>query len=95
MLKHIVMYKLLDGSEDNKTALVEKFLSMKGKIPELLSIESGKDVLFSERSFDVVLICEFESVETLKIYKEHPVHIPVMQYVKSVVSQSKSVDYIY
>ena len=95
MIKHVVMYKLLDDSQEAKDALVARFMSMQGKIEVLKSIESGKDCLGSDRSFDVVLICTFDSLADMLVYKDHPVHVPVMQYVKSVVAKSHSVDFQY
>ena len=95
MIKHVVMYQLQDSSEEAKDALVARFMSMQGKIDVLRSIEAGKDCLGSDRSFDVVLICTFDSLADMQIYKDHPVHLPVMQYVKSVVVKSHSVDFQY
>ncbi|MDE6211397.1 MAG: Dabb family protein [Clostridia bacterium] len=94
MVKHIVMYKLKEPTEQNAIALQQKFLSMKGKIEVLRDIQSGVDVLRSDRSFDVVLICQFDSMEDMEIYRTHEVHLPIMAYVKSVVECSKSVDYV-
>ena len=94
MVKHIVMYKLKDSSLENAQALKDKFISMKVKIEVLKEIDAGVDVLKSARSFDVVLTCVFDSLEDMEIYKNHAVHIPVMEYVKSVVEVSHSVDYI-
>ncbi|MDE6475199.1 MAG: Dabb family protein [Clostridia bacterium] len=94
MVKHIVMYKLKEPTEQNAIALQQKFLSMKGKIDVLRDIQSGVDVLRSDRSFDVVLICQFDTMADMEIYRTHEVHLPVMEYVKSVVECSKSVDYV-
>lgn len=94
MVKHVVMYKLKNPTEQNAIALASKFLSMKGKIDVLKSIESGVDILRSDRSFDVALICQFDSLEDMEVYRTHEVHLPVMAYVKSVVESSKSVDFI-
>ena len=94
MVKHVVMYKLKDPTEQNAIALQQKFLSMKGKIDVLKSIESGVDVVKSDRSFDVVLICEFDNLADMEVYRTHEVHLPVMAYVKSVVENSKSVDFV-
>lgn len=62
MIKHIVLYKLKEDTQENRKALVNKFMSMQGKIPQLKSIQSGSDVLNSFRSFNVALICEFETL---------------------------------
>lgn len=95
MIKHIVMYRLKNANEENKEALVRKFLSMDGKITELKSIEAGGDVLGSERSYDVALVCTFDSIKNMSIYRDHPVHLKVKEYVQSVVALSISVDYEY
>ncbi|MDE6189934.1 MAG: Dabb family protein [Clostridia bacterium] len=95
MVKHIVMYRLKERTEENATALKDKFLSMKGKIDVLKDIQAGVDTLKSQRSFDVVLECTFDTLADLETYKNDEVHIPVMKYVQSVVEVSHSVDYIY
>ena len=93
MVRHIVLYFLKDKSPESKQALKEKFLSMKGKIDVLKDIEVGIDFMQSPRSADVSLTCLFDSKEDLAIYADHPVHIPVKQYVQQVVERSMSCDY--
>lgn len=94
MVKHIVLYRLKDRTEENAEKLRDKFLSMRGKIDVLYSIESGIDVLKTDRSYDVALICQFKTLKDYAIYRDHPVHLPVKEYAQSVVEVSKSVDYI-
>lgn len=93
MITHIVLYRLKDGSEQSRKALVERFLSMRGKIPQLRSLDAGSDLVNSARSYDVALVCTYDSLEDLEAYRVHPVHLPVMEYVKQVVAESHSVDY--
>lgn len=93
MIKHVVMYKLKERTVENQKNLVNKFMSMNGKIDVLKSIESGHDFLNDDRSYDVVLICEFETIEDFKIYQTHPVHLPVKAYVKSVIEKAHSIDF--
>ena len=92
MVKHIVMYKLKDPTLQNAEALRDKFMSMQGKIDVLREIWSGVDVLCAQRSFDVVLVCKFDSMDDMEVYRTHEVHMPIMEYVKSVVEKSHSVD---
>ena len=93
MLKHIVLYKLNEEGLKNLDKIKNNFLSMRGKIGGLLSVECGADVLKSERSFDFALVCEFENLESFKAYKTHPVHLPVKEYMHTVVESSKSCDF--
>ena len=60
MIKHIVMYKLKNSTAENCKAMVDKFMSMQGKIEVLKSVQAGSDILKSARSFDVCLECVFE-----------------------------------
>jgi hypothetical protein len=93
MITHVVLYKLKENTPEIRKKMIETFYSMEGKIPALLSIKAGEDFLGAARSFDIALICEYESREKLKEYQEHPVHQPVKAYVHSVVEKSQSVDF--
>lgn len=92
MVKHIVMYKLKDKSCADE--MVARFLSMRGKIDVLKSLYAGKDEIKSARAYDVALVCEFDSLEDLEVYACHPVHLPVKEYVHSVIEKAHSVDFI-
>lgn len=39
---------------------------IKGRIPQLLHLESGIEVLRSERSHDIVLVAKFASLEDMQ-----------------------------
>lgn len=93
MVKHVVMYKLKEDSKNRADELIEKFLSMKGRINGLVDICSGKDFKKEGRSYDVALICTLESPEALENYAVHPVHLPILAYAKTIVEKSHSVDF--
>ncbi|MBR2968071.1 MAG: Dabb family protein [Clostridia bacterium] len=93
MVKHVVMYRLKDKS--NADEMIARFNSMRGKIDVLRSLCAGKDEIKSARAYDVALICEFDSMEDLEIYASHPVHLPVKEYVHSVIEEAHSVDFIF
>lgn len=93
MFTHIVLYKLKEPTEENKKALQEKFLSMIGKVEPIRNLETGIDCLQLDRSFDVSLHVKFDSKEDFFVYKDHPFHKGVAEYVHSVVERSVSVDF--
>jgi len=66
---------------------------MEGKVPQLLHLEAGVDVLHSERSYDIALCTKFASMEDMQAYQIHPVHLEVAEFIKSVRESSISVDY--
>ena len=92
MVKHIVMYKLKNPADADE--MIARFLSMRGKIEVLRSLNAGKNEVPSARAYDVALECEFDSLEDLSIYADHPVHLPVKAYVHSVIEKAHSVDFV-
>ena len=93
MLTHIVLFKLKDNSPEKVAVLRDKLMAMEGKIPELLHIEVGVDVLRSERSYDLALVTKFQSLAAMQAYQVHPVHQEVIQYVNTVKESTIAVDY--
>ncbi len=91
MITHIVLFKFIDRRNAEKARDV--LLGMKGRIPQLRHIEAGIDVLHSERSYDLALVTKFDSMEDLKTYQAHPVHVEVLKYMTSVRESSVTVDY--
>ncbi|WP_438349728.1 Dabb family protein [Paenibacillus sp. FA6] len=93
MIKHIVLFKLKDSSPESINRTADVLRDMKGKIPQLISIEVGIDVIRSERSYDISLITEVESLEALQAYQVHPVHQAVIQHMNEFKESSIAVDY--
>ncbi len=92
MVKHIVFMKFKDK---NQIKIVkEKLLGMREGLGDLLKdIEIGINFSNSPRAFDLALVTLFENREDLKTYSTHPVHLPVIEYIKSVNGETKVVDY--
>ncbi|HEY8805853.1 MAG TPA: Dabb family protein [Clostridium sp.] len=92
MFTHIVFFKLKNKEQaiDARNIL----LSMEGKIPQLKGLEVGVDVLHSERSYDLVLITKFDSLEDMNSYAVSEYHVnEVIKYLKPMLESSKTVDY--
>ncbi|SMF78051.1 Stress responsive A/B Barrel Domain [Paenibacillus uliginis N3/975] len=93
MIKHIVFFKLKEPTTDNIERTVQVLRDMQGKIPQLRSLEVGSDIIRSERSYDLALITEVDSLEDLQAYNVHPVHQEVIRYISEVKESSISVDF--
>ena len=91
MIKHIVMFKLLDKTNIEK--VVNALKSLEGNIDVLRSVEIGVNFTESERSYDIVLTTEFNDRKGLNIYGPHPKHLPVVETIRSLCSSSVVVDY--
>ncbi|MDP5275727.1 Dabb family protein [Chengkuizengella axinellae] len=93
MIKHIVFFRLKDGSPENIAKTKDVLMSMEGKIPEVHHLEVGMDVIRSERSYDLSLIVEVDSLEDLDKYQVHPVHKEIIEYIAQVKESVVAVDY--
>lgn len=95
MVKHIVFFKLKNKDEKVAEALKAKLLSLKEEIDLLKEIEVGINFKESDRAYDVALVTTFANERDLAAYATHPYHLKVLDYIKSVASDTKVVDYKY
>ncbi|MEC7786647.1 MAG: Dabb family protein [Nitrospinota bacterium] len=93
MIKHVVMFKLAQKTPENMKRAMQSLKSLEGNIETLKTIEIGSDFLESERSYDIVLITQFDNHEGLKIYAQHENHLPVVKIMQSLCTSSVLVDY--
>lgn len=94
MVKHVLFNKLKENTAENRKALIDRFLSMKGNVPVALDVEAYEDFLESDRSYDVVLIVTLEKKEDLAVYSKDKYHCEyVKPYVHEVRESGVSVDY--
>lgn len=93
MVKHIVMWKFKEGEQENMMLFRKRLLALKDQIPEIRAMEVGVNINPSERSYDAVLVSEFDSLEALKSYSVNPLHKAVSDFCKTIRTNSVSVDY--
>ena len=92
------MWKIKDSHEGmNQNELMDKIKQdlegLKSVIPEIKEMEIGRNSNELPTSFDIALYSEFESQEDLDIYKEHPEHLEVAQFIRQVTTDAVVVDY--
>jgi Stress responsive A/B Barrel Domain. len=92
------MWRLKDfangaGKEENAKKLKSLLEALKDKISQIKNIEVGINTSGSDAASDVVLYSEFESMEDLNAYQEHPEHKKIVGFVNEVRSERRVVDY--
>jgi hypothetical protein len=94
MLQHYVFLKYRDGTpEQHVTAFCERMRVLRATVGEIQRLEIGRDELRDARSWDLVLIMEFTSIEALRTYQSHPQHLAVMAFNDPFVADVASVDF--
>jgi riboflavin synthase len=95
MLQH---YVFLRFQRETPEAHVEEFCrrmqALRGTVPGIEQLQIGRDILRDARSWDLVLVMGFQSVEALRAYQRHPEHQAVMAFSQPRVAEVGSVDFM-
>lgn len=94
MIRHVCMFTL---KEENKEKNIAEFLERAEKLRELDIIKAFNVVRNADKTpasnYDVALIFDFETVETLDEYQKSPQHIKFGEFVFSVRVDRACIDY--
>jgi hypothetical protein len=99
MLRHIVMFKLQDEAlgqpkAENAKRIKRELEALKPRIPEIRSLEVGINCNHVPGEWDVVLVSEFDDLESMKRYQAHPDHVKVGEFIGLVRSDRAFADYL-
>ena len=93
MIKHIVLFKFKKEFPNAAQEAKAKLEELPSKIDVIRSFQVGIDIMHSERSYDLALIGEYDSMEDLKKYDQHPEHLKVRNFIHGVRETSVSLDF--
>ncbi|PQL91087.1 Dabb family protein [Apibacter adventoris] len=95
MIHHIVMWKLKEADKKENARKIKKDLeALKNIIKELKFIQVSFNMdIAPQNNFDVLLDTHFNSFEELNIYANHPEHLKVVEFIKTVIDQRVAIDY--
>jgi len=93
MIRHIVLFKIKPEYKSLIPELVGNFYTMKGRVEGLEDLEAGADILGSERSYDIALVCTFADRAAFDAYQTHPLHMPIRRRMHEVRESSVACDY--
>ena len=93
MIRFIVVFKLVDNSEQNVALIKQHIMSLEGKMPVIKHMEVGGNLLLGERAFDLAALFDFERIEDVHMFEHDPIHLEVVQRIKPAVAELKTVVY--
>ena len=97
MIRHIVSWKLRAEDEAGKAAAVAEITAqltaLVPLIPEILSLTVGANVN-PAADFDVALVADYESLDTLAVYQDHPAHQAAAAVIREFVAARAAVDFV-
>ncbi|MCK6080135.1 Dabb family protein [Microbacterium sp. EYE_5] len=97
MIRHVVIWKM--AADDAATraahaAEVARLLGgLDGVIPGVRSLSVGTNVAVPESNADVSLVLDLDDLDALQAYQEHPAHLEVVAYIRSVTGSRMAVDF--
>ena len=91
MVKHVVMWKFdAEGAAETARGALE---GLRGRIPSLLSLETGLDVSGGPSAFHLVLITTHADREALAEYQDDPAHGEVKRLIGGLRAERAAVDF--
>ncbi len=96
MLKHVVFLKFRKDAPESAITEVEEGLGgLPSAIPEIKEFVFGRDVIHSERSYDLALVSSFDGLDELNRYQVHPTHQAVVVKIRAIAESILAVDFHY
>ena len=97
MIRHVVMWSFKENAEgktaqENMVFVRDSLYALLPVIPQIKKMDISFDITHSDSSSDMMLMTEFESIDTLREYVVHPAHQKVSQYVRKVIDKRMSHD---
>ena len=94
MLVHLVAFRFKPETKGRVGEAVERLTAMAPRIPVVLDLKAGADVVHSGRSFDLGLVVTLKDEAALAVYNDHPEHLPVKAFLAPLYDQAVAVDFI-
>lgn len=99
MIKHIVMFKLLDNAEsrtksenlDTALTMLKDFKNLIPMLKDFRAVTNSADA--PDSNYDLALICDFENIDDLNAYQTHPEHLKFGKFITQVRESRACIDY--
>ena len=94
MIRHVCMFTLKqENKEENIAEFMKRAESLRG-IEEIKALDVVRNAKGTpDSNYDVALICDFDTVETLDAYQKSPIHIEFGKFVQTVKVERACIDY--
>lgn len=93
MIKHIVLWTFKENAQDKIDTAAKMLVSLNGKVPQLLSIEVGRNLFSGGNHYQLGIVTKFNSIEDLEAYRIHPEHVKVADFLANIVEKRANIDF--
>ncbi|WP_157155088.1 MULTISPECIES: Dabb family protein [unclassified Diaminobutyricimonas] len=96
MIRHVVTWKLNGADASTRAAqateIADALNALDGVVPQIRAIKVGADVL-GNGNWEVALVADFDSLDDLGGYQEHPAHQALLPMIRGHVAERSCVDF--
>ncbi len=94
MLTHVVLFKFKPETTAAQAVQLETRLrGLPAVISEIREFRIGRDVVRSERSYDLALVSAFDDLAAMQRYQVHPAHQEVVALVRALCAGVVAADF--
>jgi Stress responsive A/B Barrel Domain len=94
VIRHVVMFKLKPGvSPAQRDEWLEMSRRLHGEIDLVRSFSIGADLLRLPRSYDVAVVADFDNLDDVRAYADHPTHLTTVELSRELSEHIVSVDF--
>ena len=94
MIRHVVMFKLKPSvSLAQRDEWLEMSRRLHGEIDLVRSFSIGADLIRLPRSYDVAVVADFDNLEDVQAYADHPTHLATVELSRKLSEHIVSVDF--
>ncbi|HEU4541421.1 MAG TPA: Dabb family protein [Jiangellaceae bacterium] len=75
MIRHTVLFRwIAEATEAQIDGVLRRLAELPGQIPQIRRYEFGRDLGFSEGTWDMALVADFDTKADWEAYLNHPAH---------------------
>ena len=93
VITHVVMWRVEDPTAERVARFIGLLRSLEGNVPQLQTIEVGRNEGGGPQAFDVLLITRFARWEDFDGYRIHPFHQEVAGQLGAMTAARSVVDF--
>ena len=98
MLKHLVSWRLSEADDATQAERARQVIaglsSLVGVVPSIRALAVGRDVVHGDTNWDLGVVIDFDDEAGLEAYQVHPERQKVAAYIRSVVAERVTVDFV-
>jgi hypothetical protein len=94
VIRHVAVFTFVPGfTAADRANWIAMVRALPERIPEVLSMSIGEDVLHGPASHDLAIVADFATLADLETYSTHPAHAEVLAVSAGVKASLAVVDF--